>query len=144
MINPHDPFGRLGKTQEQDGAGQPEPEQGENHPESSAPAEEPKAKRKYTRRLPPATRPHIPVEKPEAQEPELIAAIFTTGELTIYVGEEVLHLTARQREKLEQFLGVTAPRVEAMRPRRKCIVCQQRRDLDKFEGDKNICKDCDK
>lgn len=111
MINPHDPFGQLSKKQgQQEADSEKQSEQSEG-----APAEEPKQKRKYVRRAPPLTKPQIPVEKPEAQEPELVAAIFTTGELTIYVGEETIHLTAKQREKLERFLGITAPRMEATR-----------------------------
>jgi hypothetical protein len=143
MINPHDPFGRIGKKGSNDAGHGPKPENTGAQSEMEAGAEEPKQKRKYTRRIPPKTSPQFPVDKPEAQEPELVAAIFTTGELTIYVGDEILHLTTRQREKLEQFLGIMTPRAEATRPRRKCVICHQRRDLDKFEGDKNICKDCD-
>lgn len=112
MINPHDPFGQLVKNNVLQ---ESEPSKEGAEQKQAAPPEEPKQKRKYVRRQPPKTAPHIPVEKPEAQEPELVAAIFTTGELTIYIGDEIMHLTARQREKLEQFLGITAPRVEASR-----------------------------
>jgi len=143
MINPHDPFNQLGRKAAPHGEPTNDPEQDGKGEEPAQDAEAPRQKRKYTRRVPPATNPQKPVAKPEEQEPELVAAIFTTGELTIYVGEDVMHLTVTQREKLEQFLGVTAPRVEASRPRRKCRVCQQRRDLDKFEGDSTVCKDCE-
>jgi hypothetical protein len=139
-INPHDPFGRLtkpgaaddGKTPEQAPAAGAEPK----------PTEEQKPKRKYTRRAQPKPGPSLPVEKPEEQEPELVAALFTTGELTIYVGDEVMHLTSKQREKLEQFLGLMTPKADSGRPRRKCQVCHQRRDVDKFDGDSKVCKEC--
>jgi hypothetical protein len=129
-VNTHDPFNLVGRK----------------HAEKR---DEPKPKRNYVRRAPPAPRDketprHIAEPKVDST---LVAANYSTGELMIRAGGLEILLTATQRQELLGFLGVQtssdSPVVGQLRARRVCKECKSRRSVAHFRGGSTVCQYCE-